>query len=144
MTTNTTNSTNTSTAPSSSEEPSWFSSPWWWTFGSVPEIDSDTLHQLVQSKPEPPPQIIDVRTETEYQEGHIEGSLNCSFLPNVFSFSSRMEQMKLDPSRPVYAICLSAHRSIAAVKWLSRNGYNAFQLKGGMQEWRRMNKPEVK
>ncbi|KAF0972289.1 hypothetical protein FDP41_009192 [Naegleria fowleri] len=135
---------NSNTKSSSQSSSSWFSAPWWWTFGSVPEIDSDSLHQLVQSKPEPPLQIIDVRTETEYQEGHIEGSMNCSFLPNVFSFSNRIQELKLDPSRPVYAICLSAHRSIAAVKWLSQNGYQAFQLKGGMKEWRRLNKPEVK
>jgi len=43
----------------------------------------------------------------------------------------------------IIAICLSAHRSIAAQKLLTKLGFNAHQLKGGMKEWRKHGLPEV-
>jgi hypothetical protein len=42
----------------------------------------------------------------------------------------------LDPSRPVVAICLTAHRSIPAVRLLRNRGFDAAQLAGGMRAWR--------
>lgn len=42
-------------------------------------------------------------------------------------------------------VCLSAHRSIGALKWLRGQGYRSVkQLKGGMQAWRREALPEVR
>ena len=121
------------------------SSVWWWTFGSVPEVSPQQMKQLVSTSKEndTPLQIVDVRTESEFVQGHIEGAVNCSFLPNVFSFSSRMSELPLDKTRPVYTICLSAHRSIAAVKWLRERGFEAYQLQGGMKAWRKENLEEV-
>jgi rhodanese-related sulfurtransferase len=41
-------------------------------------------------------------------------------------------------------ICLSAHRSIAAVRLMTEMGHeNVFQLKGGMQDWRAKQLPEI-
>jgi rhodanese-related sulfurtransferase len=45
----------------------------------------------------------------------------------------------------IYTICLSAHRSIGAVKWLQQQGYTkAKQLQGGMQAWWKQQLPETK
>ncbi|GIM07502.1 hypothetical protein Vretimale_11615 [Volvox reticuliferus] len=92
------------------------------------------------------PRIIDVRTRAEYAAGHIPGALNASFLP-PWSWSSRVEPLLqgVDPGTELYVICLSAHRSIGALKWLNERGFgNVKQLKGGMQAWRSQRLTEVK
>jgi rhodanese-related sulfurtransferase len=43
----------------------------------------------------------------------------------------------------VVAICLTAHRSIPAVRLLRENGFEARQLQGGMLAWRAAQLPEV-
>ncbi|GIL86495.1 hypothetical protein Vretifemale_14795 [Volvox reticuliferus] len=51
----------------------------------------------------------------------------------------------VDPGTELYVICLSAHRSIGALKWLNERGFgNVKQLKGGMQAWRSQRLTEVK
>ena len=45
-------------------------------------------------------------------------------------------------SRPVVAICLTAHRSIPAVRLLHRHGFAAAHLAGGMLAWRAAGFPE--
>ena len=45
--------------------------------------------------------------------------------------------LALPKDAEIYVICLSAHRSIGALKWLREKGYaNVKQLQGGMQAWR--------
>ncbi len=46
----------------------------------------------------------------------------------------------------IYVICLSAHRSIGALKFLrDKKGFtNVKQLQGGMKAYRELNLPEVK
>ena len=54
-----------------------------------------------------------------------------------------METLNFDKEKPVVAICLSAHRSIPAVRLLRRSGFqNVTQLAGGMIAWRRHSLPE--
>jgi len=43
----------------------------------------------------------------------------------------------------VVAICLTAHRSIPAVRLLASEGFEATQLKGGMLAWRAAGLPEA-
>uniref|UniRef100_A0A7S2XC71 Rhodanese domain-containing protein n=1 Tax=Lotharella oceanica TaxID=641309 RepID=A0A7S2XC71_9EUKA len=85
---------------------------------------------------EPLPQIVDVRNGFEYRGGHVQGAKNCQYLLPC-GFVSRIEKLDLDESKPVYVICLSAHRSIGAVRALQSLGYDARHLKGGMQAWRK-------
>ena len=48
----------------------------------------------------------------------------------------RLERLNLQRDRPVVAICLSAHRSIPAVRLLQYHGFRDIrQLKGGMLAW---------
>ena len=67
--------------------------PWWWTFGEVAEIDAEELNQQVEQ--DVPMQIVDVRTEGEYLEGHIKGAVLCSYLPNIFSFPGRLQDLNV-------------------------------------------------
>ncbi len=111
--------------------------PWWLPFGRVPELTADTLARDLVADP---PQIIDVRSTAEYNAGHIPGAVSVP-LP---SLAGRVASLGLDPARPVVAICLTAHRSVPAVRLLTRHGYDARQLAGGMRAWRKASLPEEK
>lgn len=112
---------------------------WWACWGSVPETSAAELQRLVDAaEKEPsaaPLQIVDVRTHAEYTAGHIPGAVHCGLWP-VWSFPSRVARLGLDQSQPVYTICLSAHRSIAAQRHFQAAGFEASQLQGGMLSWR--------
>ncbi len=104
--------------------------PWWVPFGSVPEISAIDLQAALDG--DHPPQIVDVRTEAEFHRGHIRGAVSAP----ITALGDRLPALRLDPARPVVAICLSAHRSIPAVRLLRSRGFEAAQLAGGMLAWR--------
>lgn len=111
--------------------------PWWIPFGRVPEITP--VHLVARLKQRPWPQIVDVRTAAEFAGGHVRGAVNVP----IFALRSKLRSLKLDPARPVVAICLTAHRSVPAVRILSQQGFDAFQLAGGMRAWRAQELPEA-
>ncbi len=105
----------------------------WIPLGSVPEINAEDLARLIES--DVPVQILDVRTFTEWQSAHIQNAIN---IP-VFHLARRVKELPFDRQDPVVVICLSAHRSIPAVRLLKRLGYeNVKQLKGGMRCWHKL------
>ena len=110
--------------------------PWWLPFGSVPELSSPALAEALRDPV--PPQLLDVRTAREFAAGHIEGAIN---IP-VTELAARLPLLKLDAGRPVVLICLTAHRSIPAVRLLRGQGLEARQLAGGMLAWRVAGLPE--
>jgi len=111
----------------------WF---WWLPFGKVPEVEPESLERQLDSGDV---QLVDVRTRGEWRAGHIRGAVNVP----ITEFGQRVEELELDPDRPVVAICLSAHRSIPAVRLLRRRGFSdASQLAGGMLAWRKAGLPE--
>jgi len=110
--------------------------PWWLPFGRVPEVAARRL--AVDLDAAPPPQIIDVRTEGEFRRGHVRGAVSVP----IAALPSRLAGLDLDRSRPVVAICLTAHRSIPAVRLLRGAGFDAAQLRGGMIAWRAAGYPE--
>ncbi len=108
----------------------------WVPFGKVPEIKAEKLNSMFQDGTRP--QILDVRTTLEWRTSHIPGALHVP----ITDFSSQLARLKLDKNRPTIAICLTAHRSIPAVRTLRELGFhNACQLKGGMRAWWQANLP---
>ena len=105
------------------------STPWWWPFGRVPEIEAHDLHASLQGNP--PPQVIDVRSTLEWRGSRIAGAISVP----VTTLEQRLATLGLEQGRPVVAICLSAHRSIPAVRMLRTRGFDARQLRGGMRAW---------
>lgn len=110
--------------------------PWWFPFCSVDGIDAAGLLKALDGAPVL--QVVDVRTGVEYAGGHIRGALNVP----ITALASRLASLGLDRSRPVVAVCLSAHRSPPAVRLLRRHGYDAVELAGGMLAWRAAGLPE--
>ncbi|MFL5300782.1 MAG: rhodanese-like domain-containing protein [Anaeromyxobacteraceae bacterium] len=109
--------------------PAW---PWWIPLGNVPEIAPQELAARLRGRAAP--QLLDVRTRAEWERGHIAGSLNVP----IQELPARVATLALTRERPVVAICLSGHRSIPAVRMLTRQRYaDVRQLRGGMLAWRR-------
>jgi len=110
---------------------------WWRMKGDVPEVDPTTLYWMVQRGEV---QVVDVRTLAEYRLGRIDGAVHVP----IQTLPDRIAELGLDPEKPVVAICLTAHRSIAAVRVLSRHGYDVVQLEGGMTAWARSKLPVIR
>jgi rhodanese-related sulfurtransferase len=103
---------------------------WWVPFGSVPEISPTDLNVSLSGKNAP--FVIDVRTPQEWQSSRIKGSVN---IP-ITSLRREIANLSVPTDKPVVAICLTAHRSIPAVRLFNALGYtDVRQLQGGMQAW---------
>lgn len=111
--------------------------PWWWPFSRVPEV---TPRSLALELSAVPPQLLDVRTPLEFEQGHIAGAVNVP----IYELRDRLPGLDLDPARPVVAICLTGHRSVPAVRLLAEHGFQVRQLAGGMRAWWRARLPDVK
>ena len=78
------------------------------------------------------PQLVDVRTKEEYDQGSIEGAINYDYLDGTFE--KNLE--KLDKTRPVFVYCAVGGRSGKAAKLLKQKGFTAvIDLKGGYNAW---------
>jgi thioredoxin 1 len=78
------------------------------------------------------PQLIDVRTPSEYNEGHLKNAVNIDWNGNNFE----AEAMKLDKSRPVFLYCLSGGRSKEAADFLKKKEFKTvYELDGGYMKW---------
>lgn len=62
--------------------------------------------------------VIDVRTSSEYEKGHLSNAINISYL-NDF----KRETAKLDTNKTVFLYCQTAHRSPFATKILKKHGF---------------------
>ena len=81
--------------------------------------------------------IIDVRTRNEYAEGHIAGAENVDINQPDF-----IERLRLKDDVAVY--CRSGKRSQKAAMMIAEQGYNVYDLGGGIMAWRQAGKPTVK
>jgi rhodanese-related sulfurtransferase len=103
---------------------------WWVPFGHVPEIEPGRLAALCEG--EKTPQILDVRTRCEWRRSRVPKARHWS----LFGLRRQLPQLGLEPGRPIVAVCLSAHRSISAVRLLKRLGFSdVCHLRGGMKAW---------
>lgn len=75
--------------------------------------------------------LLDVRTEEEYKEKHIEGAL---LIPD-YEIASRAETQLPDKDAIILVYCRSGHRSENAASVLADLGYvNVYDF-GGIQSW---------
>ena len=77
--------------------------------------------------------ILDVRTEDEFDGGHIPGALNIDIYKGQ-GFIYRVEE--LDKSKNYYVYCAADVRSANACKAKEQLGFeNTFNLLGGFSNW---------
>ncbi|MFO1443494.1 rhodanese-like domain-containing protein [Bacillus sp. Bva_UNVM-123] len=75
-------------------------------------------------------QLIDVREQNEFDNGHILGARNIPLS------QMKMRMKELRPDKPVYLYCQSGMRSGRAAQFLYRRGYKDLsQLQGGFKKW---------
>ena len=76
----------------------------------------------------------------EWKAGHIKGAIN---IP-ITELGKRTQQLDFDKDVLLVPICLSAHRSIPAVRYFKEQGFSDVrQLAGGMREWNKHYKKEL-
>ncbi len=93
------------------------------------------FEELVQSKRM---RVIDVRTRSEYNEGHIAGAENIDINQPDF-----VERLRLKDEQ-VAVYCRTGRRSNKAALMLAEQGTYVYDLGGGLQAWQQAGKPTVK
>ncbi len=82
--------------------------------------------------------ILDVRTVSEYESGHLDGAIN---IP-VDELSGRLSELNPDDELLVY--CRTGNRSTTAVGILRENGYDRiYHMDGGIVAWNSAGFPTV-
>lgn len=85
--------------------------------------------------------LLDVRTQEEYDEGHLKNSV----LINVNGPDFKQKIKKLDKTQPVLVYCAAGVRSEKAATILLTEGFkNVYHLEGGIEQWKEEEKPVVK
>lgn len=98
-------------------------------------VDADKFETGIQDKNV---QVLDVRTESEFQSGHIKDAMLANW-NNTQQFRDRVQY--IDKDKPVYVYCLVGGRSAAAATWMRQNGYkNVIELQGGINAWKKAGK----
>jgi len=73
--------------------------------------------------------LLDVREPAEWQAGHVAGAFHVP----LAQLEGRLAALPRD--RRVVVICRSGNRSATATSLLVRSGFDAVNLRGGMQAW---------
>jgi len=82
--------------------------------------------------------LLDIRPEKVFKQGHIEGAVN---IP-MYQLHRRYEELPLN--HLLILVDNRGFRTLLAASYLSRKGYNAQRLFGGMAKWEAMLSREKK
>lgn len=85
--------------------------------------------------------VLDVRTSSEYAEGHIQNSI---LIDQGQSDFVEKAKATLPLHRKIAVYCRSGRRSANAASRLAEVGYKCVNLKGGIMAWRAANMPITK
>lgn len=107
--------------------------------GNKPHAPISTSEASRWIKTDPEPVILDVRTNGEFEEGHIAGAKLIPWTDRDFESRAVKE---LDRSQPVLVYCRSGKRSAAATDKLASLGFTDVRnLKGGVLSWQKEGLP---
>jgi L-ascorbate metabolism protein UlaG (beta-lactamase superfamily)/rhodanese-related sulfurtransferase len=84
--------------------------------------------------------LLDVRTDKEFEEGHIQNALHIDIKQSGFVEKAK-SMLPADKTIAVY--CRSGVRSALAASQLASEGYKVVNLKGGILAWKEAEKPVV-
>jgi len=97
--------------------------------GSASEVDIDSFAARKQAGKVP--LVIDVRTDREYNAGHVAGTRH---IP-LDQLPARLGELEAHKDQPVYLICQSGARSGRATQLLASKGFDAVNVQGGTGGW---------
>lgn len=75
--------------------------------------------------------VLDVRTDEEYEEGHIPGAL---LIPD-YEIEEKAEEILPDKEQIILVYCRSGNRSKSASEQLVKLGYKDIREFGGINDW---------
>jgi len=102
------------------------------------EVDAPEAQEVIANLD---PVILDVRTQDEYEGGHLE---NAWLIP-VQEIQSRLKDLEPHKDRPVFVYCRSGNRSTVAAKVLVDAGFpQVINLRKGIIDWVAHDLPIVK
>ena len=82
--------------------------------------------------------ILDVRTLQEYQnDGHIVNSV----LVPVSELASKLDALEKFKNTKIIVYCRSGNRSVSASRLLNEKGFHVYNLKGGIDQWKKEHLP---
>src|SRR5690606_21560803 len=82
-------------------------------------------------------EVIDVRNESEYKAGHVQGAVD------LFYRTIQDVVDKVSKDRELVGYCQAGDRAAIAQSVLHRNGFNVKTFSGSMKEWKAAGKPVV-
>ena len=100
----------------------------WGDDGEYGDVTLEEASNLIGDKPDLV--ILDVRTQAEYDEGHIEGAI---LIPNT-EISDRLDE--LDDNDELLVYCRTGNRSSQAVEILEDAGFDKiYHMNDGISKW---------
>ena len=107
-------------------------------FADVSVVKVEEAEKLIAKKI----QLLDLRTEEEWNEGHIDGAVRVDFLGKGFA---EKVVKAADPNKPVLIYCRSGGRSGRASKVMEKLGFKEIRdIEGGITAWQKASKKVVK
>lgn len=92
-------------------------------------IDYENAREILKQKKQAI--LLDVRSEQEYSEYHLDGSIN---IP-LYELERKNKRIEGSKQNVIIVYCQSGKRSKKAVKFLEQEGFkNVYELKGGLDE----------
>jgi thioredoxin 1 len=84
--------------------------------------------------------LLDVRTQSEFRNGHIANSGQL----NYYTFNFKKKLLLLPKDQPIFLYCNTGYRSKKAAKYLADNNFEkVYNLEHGIMEWELKNLPVV-
>jgi rhodanese-related sulfurtransferase len=84
--------------------------------------------------------VIDIRHADVFEKGHIVDSVSIPF-KDLKDKNKKLEKYK---SQPLIIVCTTGNESPQAAEYLTKNGYSAFVMAGGIRAWQMADMPLVK
>lgn len=100
-----------------------------------PTITSDKVNELIINSSSV--QLVDVRSASEYNAGHIPNSTNIPYE----EVASRLSDLSLES--PIVLICQSGTRACLACDSIIGSRPNVFVLEGGFANWDKLRLPKI-
>lgn len=103
---------------------------------TIPQMDVHTLNHKLGTNGL---QVLDVREDDEWDEGHIQ---NAHFMPYTsmarqLTIPPQIDQLNLELNQSIAVTCATGKRSSTAISLLQRYGYKKlYNVTGGMEAWK--------
>ncbi|WP_193213798.1 rhodanese-like domain-containing protein [Luteolibacter marinus] len=107
-----------------------------------PAKDKPATIEQVEKQLEKGAQLLDVRTKSEWDKGHLKGATRVDIFKDGFL---EKVKAKMDPKKPLVVYCHSGGRSADATEQLREAGFTTvYDLDGGITAWKKAGKPVEK